>query len=142
MASFTAAVSDLQVVGPVLDVQIAVPQAVEALLTAAGTPVPAPVAASLMVDTGASLTVIQTGIAQKLGLQAVGAIQVNTPSSQNVLCTQYAVRILLPKGVVASVLATEAPLQGQNIQGLIGRDLLKHGVLVYLGTEDQFTLSF
>ena len=95
-----------------------------------------------MVDTGASLTVIQTGIAQKLGLQAVGAIQVNTPSSQNVLCTQYAVRILLPKGVVASVLATEAPLQGQNIQGLIGRDLLKHGVLVYLGTEDQFTLSF
>ena len=45
--------------------------------------------------------------------------------------------------MVAEVTAIEAPLQGQpTIRGLIGRDLLKHGVLVYLGSENQFTLSF
>lgn len=95
-----------------------------------------------MVDTGASNTVIKTGIAQQLGLQPVGAIPVNTPSSHNVVLPTYAIRILLPKNMVAQVTATEAPLQGQNIEGLIGRDLLQHGVLVYLGTENQFTLSF
>lgn len=125
-----------------LDLHIAVPQQVELLLTEQGQPVPAPVPAAMMIDTGASNSVIQTGIAQQLGLQPVGTVGINTPSSENVQCLQYLVRLLLPKGLVAVVLATEAPLNGQNIQGLIGRDLLQHGVLVYLGTENQFTLSF
>ncbi len=142
MASITAAISGLVSVGPVLDLHIAVPQQVELLLTEQGQPVPAPVPAAMMIDTGASNSVIQTGIAQQLGLQPVGTVGINTPSSENVQCLQYLVRLLLPKGLVAVVLATEAPLNGQNIQGLIGRDLLQHGVLVYLGTENQFTLSF
>jgi hypothetical protein len=142
LASITAAISGLVSVGPVLDLHIAVPQQVELLLTEQGQPVPAPVPAAMMIDTGASNSVIQTGIAQQLGLQPVGTVGINTPSSENVQCLQYLVRLLLPKGLVAVVLATEAPLNGQNIQGLIGRDLLQHGVLVYLGTENQFTLSF
>jgi len=108
----------------------------------AGTPVPAPIPVSMMVDTGASTTVIQTGLAQQLGLQPVGTLSVNTPSSANVQCNTYAVRLLLPENLVAGVVAIEAPLVGQNIQGLIGRDLLQHGVLIYLGKENQFTLSF
>ena len=95
----------------------------------------------MMVDTGASNTIIQTGVAQQLGLQPVGTMSVNTPNATTT-CPVYAVRLLLPKGVVAVATATEAPLQGQNINGLIGRDLLRHGLLVYLGTENQFTLSF
>ncbi len=35
----------------------------------------------------------------------------------------------------------EAPLQGQGIQGLIGRDALAHAVLVYIGYADQFTIA-
>jgi hypothetical protein len=31
---------------------------------------------------------------------------------------------------------------GQNIQCLIGRDILQHGVLIYIGYSNQFTLSF
>lgn len=57
-------------------------------------------------------------------------------------CDIYAVRFLLPSNVIAEISATEMPLDGQNIQGLIGRDLLKHGVLVSIGYENQFTLSF
>jgi predicted aspartyl protease len=140
--SITASISDLTAIGPVIDLQIAVPIQVEGLLARDQQPLPTPVPASLLVDTGASNTVIQSGIAQRLGLQPVGTVRVNTPSSANVECPQYSVRLLLPKGLVATVTAIEAPLQGQNIHGLIGRDLLQHGVLVYLGTENQFTLSF
>ena len=76
-----------------------------------------------MIDTGASNTVIQAGLAQRLGLQPVGTQWVNTPTTQKpVQCSTYALRILMPKGVVANVTATESPLQGQNIHGLIGWD--------------------
>ena len=34
-----------------------------------------------------------------------------------------------------------ASLDGQEIAGLIGRDLLKHGILIYIGYKNQFTLS-
>jgi hypothetical protein len=33
-------------------------------------------------------------------------------------------------------------LGGQPVQCLIGRDILQHGVLVYIGYANQFTLSF
>jgi hypothetical protein len=41
-----------------------------------------------------------------------------------------------------SIIATEAPLQGQHIQCLIGRDVLKNAVLIYTGHDNSFTLSF
>ena len=41
-----------------------------------------------------------------------------------------------------SFIAIEAPLGGQHIECLIGRDVLKHGVLTYIGYINQFTLSF
>lgn len=36
----------------------------------------------------------------------------------------------------------EAPLQGQNIDCLIGRDVLSQGVFVYIGYTNLFSLSF
>ena len=36
----------------------------------------------------------------------------------------------------------EALLQGQNIQCLIGRDVLAQAVLVYIGYTNLFSLSF
>ncbi len=48
-----------------------------------------------------------------------------------------------PNGVmVHNAVAIEAPLAGQHIQCLIGRDILQHGVLIYVGYMNQFTLSF
>jgi len=52
------------------------------------------------------------------------------------------VRLLFPNRVVVETTAIAAPLQGQHIQCLIGRDVLKHGVFVYIGYTDTFTLSF
>ncbi|UDY35526.1 hypothetical protein [Dermatobacter hominis] len=56
-------------------------------------------------------------------------------------CPQYAVQLTLPQGYL-DITVVEAPLQGQHIQALIGRDVLKHAVFIYQGHTSQFTLSF
>jgi predicted aspartyl protease len=116
--------------------------AVEEALKRTGSEVPEPFPVKSMIDTGATGSVIQPAAVQALGLQPVGVVTINTPSSQNVPCFQYLVRLIFPNNVVVESLAIEAPLIGQQIQCLIGRDVLSHGVLVYTGYINQFTLSF
>ena len=95
-----------------------------------------------MIDTGATGSVIQPDIAKRLGLQPIGVVYINTPSSENIACYQYVLRLIFPNNVVVQAIAVEAPLKGQQIQCLIGRDVLAHGVFVYTGYINQFTLSF
>jgi len=95
-----------------------------------------------MIDTGASGTVINPAIPQQLNLNPVGVTFINTPSHANVRCYQYPVRVVFPNNVIAETIAIAAPLQGQAIQCLIGRDLLRHAVFVYIGYANLFTLSF
>jgi hypothetical protein len=95
-----------------------------------------------MIDTGATGSVIQQGLAAQLGLNPVGLVQIHTPSSTNVVCYEYAVRLVFPNNVVFEGTVIEAPLQGQHIQCLIGRDVLAQAVLVYIGYSNLFSLSF
>lgn len=85
---------------------------------------------------------MQQGIAAQLGLNPVSLTYISTPSSTNVPCYEYSVRLIFPNNVVADVPILEAPLQGQNIQCLIGRDILAQGVLVYIGYQNLYSLSF
>jgi predicted aspartyl protease len=128
--------------GPVVELRVAVGSAVEATLKKGGQPVPPPAPVVGMVDTGASGTVIQTGVAAQLGLNPVGVTTINTPSSTNVTCYRYVVRLAFPNNVVVETTVIEAPLQGQHIHCLIGRNVLAHGVLVYIGYSNLFSLSF
>jgi len=96
-----------------------------------------------MVDTGATGTVISQGIAALLGINPIGTTMISTPSSTNVKCNQFDVQIVIPNNVrFQSIVITEAPLQGQHIQCLIGRNILQHGILIYNGHDNSFTLSF
>jgi hypothetical protein len=70
------------------------------------------------------------------------ALAINTPSSIGVLCHQYAARLIFPNNVVGEAVVIEAPLEGQHVQGLVGRDILSEAVLVYIGYTNQFTMSF
>lgn len=142
MPSFTSQVPNLQAVGPIVELRIAVGGAAEAALRKAGSPIPTPLPAVAMIDTGATGTVIRQGLAAQLGLNPVGVTYINTPSSTNVACYEYLVRLLFPNNVLVEATALEAPLQGQHIQCLIGRDVLAHGVLVYIGYGNLFSLSF
>lgn len=142
MPSFSSQNPNLQGLGPVVPLQLAVGTAAEAALHKAGTPIPTPVAAVAMIDTGATGSVIAQGIAAKLGLQPVGTISISTASHSNVSCYEYSVRLLLPNNVLYEGTVIEAPMQGQHIQCLIGRDILAHAVFVYTGYLNLFTVSF
>lgn len=83
-----------------------------------------------MIDTGATGTVIQDNIPAQLGLNPIGVVSINTPSSTNVECYEYIVRLLFPNNVIVETAVIGAPLKGQHIQGLIGRDVLQHGVFI------------
>ena len=114
----------------------------EEALKKAGEPVPAPVQLAALIDTGATGSVVRQGVAAQLGLRPVGVIAINTASSTDVRCYQYAMRLLFPNNVTVEATVIEAPLLGQDIQVLIGRDVLAHGVLVYIGYSNLFSLSF
>jgi predicted aspartyl protease len=142
MPSFTTQLPNLQAMGPVVDMRVWIATSVEGALKKAGSKIPEPVPAKAMIDTGATGSVIQPAIAKQLGLQPVGVVSISTPSSENVPCLQYICRLTFPNNVIVEALAIEAPLRGQHIQCLIGRDVLAHGVLAYTGYINQFTLSF
>lgn len=142
MPSFTAQVPNLHEVGPIVEIKITVGSIIEDVLRKNGKNIPAPVQTLAMIDTGATGTVIREDIVQQLGLNPVGQTLINTPSSTNVPCYEYFTRLIFPNNVVVEAVVIAAPLQGQHIQCLIGRDILRHGVLIYTGYTNTFTLSF
>src|SRR5262245_26859077 len=130
MPSFTTQVPDLAAVGPVVEILVGPSQALIQALVAKGRAAPPPVRAMAMSDTGASGTVLSPQIVQGLGVQPIGVANISTPSTTHpVPCHQYHVDVVFPSGVaVPGVIAVEAPLAGQPIQCLIGRDILRHGL--------------
>jgi predicted aspartyl protease len=142
MSSFTVQIPNLLQIGPVVQVEIAVGQHLEVVLKAQNQPIPPLVRATALIDTGASSSVISEDMAQRLNLQPIGTTSISTPSCHGVRCFEYAVRLMLPNSVVVAASVIGAPLAGQSIQCLIGRDILQHGVLVYIGYTNSFTLSF
>lgn len=82
--------------------------------------------------------------ARILQLRTVGIIRVHTPTTvEPVLCRQFYVNInFTQEFAIEDILAIEAPLTGQPIQCLIGRDVLSRGVLTYSGTDNLFRLTF
>jgi hypothetical protein len=140
--------ADLETEGPVIDVTIGMSAAALTAVAQAGgqpSPPPAPVSASLLIDTGASHSMVKDGLLGPLGLHPVGAVGVNSPTSQGVVCPVYSVRMNLPNSQYIDttvIQAQPAGFQGQNIDGVIGRDVLKWGILIYMGQRAQFTLSF
>lgn len=142
MPSFTHRIQNLQQIGPVIEV-IMTPSVPFLKVMGINPSSTKAVKLLAMIDTGATGSVISRGLASTIGINPVGTILINTPSSTNVTCMQFDVQLVFPNNVnIGSIIVTEAPLQGQHIQFLIGRDILQHGVLIYIGYDNSFTLSF
>jgi len=103
-----------------------------------------PVSVTALVDTGAQTTVLSPDVIAQLGLQPVGAVPIITPTTTDpVPCDLYHVNVYFSSDVIIeNVLAAQAPLIGHGFQCLIGRDVLQKGMLVYIGNQNQFTLTF
>ena len=142
MPSFTARVPNLQI-GPVVEVQITIGPIVREILLGKGQPVPEPVTALAMIDTGATKTVIGKSIAAGLNLKPVGTSRIDTSSERGVACYNYLVSLVFPDDlVIKEMVVIGAPLLGQHISCLIGRDVLAGAVFIYTGHANSFTLSF
>lgn len=120
----------------------------QAMRDAGLTPV-LPQIASLLIDTGASHTVIDQRFVTTLGLAATGTSSMHTPSTGAVAQTvdTYDVALVV-NGIggavhvlpVHSVIACD--LSSQGIDGLLGRDILASARLTYSGPDNFFYLSF
>ena len=144
MPSLSISLPDLRQSGPLLEVLFTVSKPVQDLLKGSNQPLPEPMSCTALIDTGASTTAMRKGIAQNLNLQPRGVVDIATPSCEKYQCNTFDVSIIFPgHGVsIPLVTVTEAPLTGQHIDCLIGRDLLMHGILIYEGYSNRFVLSF
>lgn len=143
MPSFTSQIPNLKQVGPVCRIKIGLSAVANEVLSSKGETINPPIEATVLIDTGASGTCINPKIVSTLGLVSRGVIQIATPSSKAHPCNVYDVSLHFPNGVtIPTVGVIETPLEGQNIQCLIGRDVLEHGILIYTGYTETFSLSF
>jgi len=80
---------------------------------------------------------------QGLNISPIGATKVSTPSGEDVQ-ELYAVKFSFPgKGLpdMTSLNVLGSNLKKQNICALIGRDILRHCLLVYDGTSGSIMLA-
>jgi len=95
-----------------------------------------------LIDTGASGTLVQTSVVERMGLSPFDTALLTTPSTTQPLRRRlYRVRIVFSKTVAFETNIVEGPLIGQNVQCLIGRDILEHIVFTYDGPNSRFSLS-
>lgn len=143
MPSFTSQIPNLQQIGPICTVKVGISSVLNEVLTSKNEKIPLPVEITALIDTGAYGTCIKPEIVKSLGLVPRGVTQIATPSSKAHPCDVYDVSLQFPNGVtVHTIQVIETPLEGQNIQCLIGRDVLAHGILIYIGYVNTFSLSF
>lgn len=142
MPSVTISSPDLYKEGPILEVHFLIPLELEKKLKEEGKEIPSPVIVKSLIDTGASNCVVKKEIPEQLRLEPTGVIKINTPSSKEHECYQYFMRMVIPThGLIYQGPFIGAPLDGQEISGFMGRDLLKHSILIYIRYNNQFTLS-
>jgi hypothetical protein len=136
--------------GPLINVIVSPSAPRVAALTAAGQPVPPGIVAKLVVDTGASLTSVDSSILQQLGLTPRGQTLIHTPSTQGNphAANQYDVAVAIygtPPTVVytnSALAVIDGDFKAQGIDGLLGRDVLAVGRLTYSGDLGWYGISF
>ena len=90
-----------------------------------------------LIDTGAGCSCIDKGIARRLELEPRDELEVLTPAGVAVQYL-YDVRLTLAEmgGLDLEVLGSDLERQAHHV--LLGRDVLRHGTLIYSGRSNSF----
>jgi hypothetical protein len=136
--------ADLFTRGPALQVEVSVPNILAAALTASSTPLPTPQIGTALIDTGASISAVDVGILQSLGLNPVSTTPVMTPAGVQMQGV-YVVRLAFPGTPIQP--QDPRPVIGSQLAGfghvaLLGRDLLLGALLIYDGVHGNWTIAF
>ena len=99
-----------------------------------------------VIDTGARTTTVEDDIAVRLGLPKIDDVPLNAVNS-TANCPVYLARIQIQFQDTKKILDLKAiPVIGVQLPPyadcLIGRDILKQGLLIYDGRKDSFSLEF
>jgi predicted aspartyl protease len=137
----------IRITGPTIPISISVPKALAAELIKEGKPVPPPEQGMALLDTGASITMIDEVVLQKLNINSLGkASVVGAAADKASLFNKYPAAFSfpgtnLPEIDYNSVVSNPALQAQQKIVALIGRDILMYGILIYNGVAGAITLS-
>jgi hypothetical protein len=142
--SFSSTLADLTASGPTLQVSVGPSRELITALSGLGQAIASPCTVEALIDTGAHTTVINPETVRRLSIRPVGVVQINTPSTIHpLLCNRFHVNVYFSQSfAVENVFAIEAPMGGLPYQCLIGRDILRHASLLYVGSANQFILTF
>jgi predicted aspartyl protease len=139
-ADHTANGAELQLQGPKVEIEIAVPTVLAEFLERSGLPVPPPQRGFALIDTGASITAVDEEVVASLGIQPIGQMKLSTPS-RSMPAWLYAARLTCAGMAVLEVLdIVGCSLQPQGFIALLGRNFLRSVVLVYDGPAGVFTI--
>ncbi len=142
MTRLKRTLGDLTRTGPTLDIRLEPVLGVQEILRAEDQTVPY-VNLLGMIDTGASGTLVQSAVFQQIGIEAYTSVRLRTASTiEPLLRGKFRVRVVLTGSIALEVDAVEGALIGQNIQCLIGREILEYVVVIYDGPNSRFSVAF
>ncbi len=137
----------LQTQGPVIEVQVETPNLLAQYLKNKGKTVPGPTKGMALIDSGATISCVDSDVIRRLGVKPIGVTTVLTaggPKRQN--C--YPARFSFPQQKMYFEFSRVmgADLKGQSIMGkdlvaLLGRDVLSRCLFIYNGPNATFTLA-
>ncbi len=140
----------LQATGPCLPVYVEIPIALARRLERTGEPIPLPGSGYALVDTGASDSAVDIRVLDQLGVQPIDVTLVTTAGGQ-VRQPKYPGCLSFPgttlprrefAGLLGADLSGYRAEEGRSIVALLGRDVLRHFVMIYNGYDAYFTLAF
>ena len=136
--------------GPCVPVWIGLDRQTSAALLAAGLPIPVPVQARGLIDTGSDVTVVASPILRQLGVPPAAAASTHTAAGQ-VRVDLYSVSLSVtdpaqPPGspwlMLPTLLVMEALATLPDADVLIGLDILLNCKTLLDGPARQFTVEF
>ncbi|MBX9628632.1 MAG: hypothetical protein K2X82_32845 [Gemmataceae bacterium] len=140
--------------GPLVPILVGLPFALVHSRRASGSPIPPPVVAEALIDTGADVTVLDPAVLAPLvasGLPVRRTVFVNSPALGGVApLFEYEVGLTVaadpgvPKSglTIRTLLVVERQLGALGYQALVGRDVLDQCVLVYDGPGRRAVLGY
>jgi len=128
--------------GPAIPVTVTIEQNMGKVLAEKGKTIPSKQGLAL-IDTGASQCAIDEQIARELGLPVVDVGKMGSASHEEHPCNLYPVQFSIGPALVFQAPRTMgAVLAAKGYIAIIGRDVLRHCVLICNGPVGQVTLSF
>jgi len=129
--------------GPTVPVAIGLTPSVISYLRSHGRPIAMPLAGLALIDTGATVCAVDEALIRSLNVPPSGVTTIATPSGVAQHATFPAALSFpgttLPDVSFADVIG--APLRGQGIVAIIGRNVLRNFVLIYNGPGGMVSLS-